>query len=60
MTTGLNEDGRPFYLPSVTKRNDYVELYADIPCIVAISACPGGSSGTKHYPLRADLFDIEK
>ena len=60
MTTGLNEEGRPFYLPSVTKKDDYVELYADIPCIVAISACPGGSSGTKHFPLRADVFDVMK
>jgi uncharacterized protein len=60
MTTGLNEEGRPFYLPSVTKKDDYVELYADIPCIVAISACPGGSSGTKHFPLRVDVFDVMK
>ena len=60
MTTGLNEEGRPFYLPSVTKKDDYVELHADIPCIVAISACPGGSSGTKHFPLRADVFDVMK
>ena len=59
MTTGLNEEGRPFYLDSVTKKDDYVELYADIPCIIAISACPGGSSGTKHYPLRADIFDVK-
>jgi len=58
MTTGLNEEGRPFYLPSASHQGDYVELYADIPCIVAISACPGGSSGTKHYPLQADIFDI--
>lgn len=58
MTTGLNEEGRPFYLNSVTKKDDYVELYADIPCIVAISSCPGGSSGTKHFPLRADVFDV--
>jgi uncharacterized protein YcgI (DUF1989 family) len=58
MTTGLNEEGRPFYLPSVTKKDDYVELYADIPCIIAISACPGGSSGQKHYPLRADVYGI--
>jgi uncharacterized protein YcgI (DUF1989 family) len=58
MTTGLNDEDRPFYLPSVTKKDDYVELYADIPSIIAISACPGGSSGTKHYPIRCDVFDV--
>jgi uncharacterized protein YcgI (DUF1989 family) len=58
MTTGVNDEGRPFYLPSVTKKDDYVELYADISCIIAISACPGGSSGQKHYPLCADIYDL--
>src|SRR5262249_14044496 len=60
MTTGLNEEGRPFYLPSVAKKDDFVELFADIACIVAISACPGGSSGQKHLPLLADIFDVTK
>ena len=58
MTTGFNEEGRPFYLPSVAKQNDFVELFADIACIIAISACPGGSSGEKHLPLRADIFAV--
>jgi uncharacterized protein YcgI (DUF1989 family) len=57
MTTGLNEEGRPFYLASAAKKGDYVELHADITCIVAISACPGGSSGTVHLPLRAEVFE---
>jgi uncharacterized protein YcgI (DUF1989 family) len=58
MTTGLNDEGRPFYLPSVARRDDFVELFADIGCIIAISACPGGSSGQKHLPLRADIFAV--
>jgi hypothetical protein len=33
-------------------------LYADIACIIAISACPGGSSGAQHLPLRADIFAV--
>jgi uncharacterized protein len=60
MTTGLNEEGRPFYLPSAAKKGDFVELFADIACIVAISACPGGSSGPRHLPLRADIFKVEQ
>src|SRR5262249_56327899 len=60
MTTGLNEDGRPFYLPSVAKKDDFVELVADIACIIPLSALPGGSSGQKHLSLRADIFDVVK
>jgi uncharacterized protein YcgI (DUF1989 family) len=58
MTTGISDEGRPFYLPSAAKRGDYVELYAEIACIIAISACPGGSSGEKHWPLSAEIFDL--
>ncbi len=60
MTTGVNEEGRPFYLPSVARKDDFVELFADIACIIAISSCPGGSSGQQHLPLRADIFDVAK
>jgi uncharacterized protein YcgI (DUF1989 family) len=58
MTTGSNEAGRPFYLPSNARKGDYVELYAEIDCLVAISACPGGSSGPTHHPLRVDIFAL--
>jgi uncharacterized protein YcgI (DUF1989 family) len=58
MTTGSNEAGKPFYLPSNAKKGDYVELYAEIDCLAAISACPGGSSGPKHHPLRVDIFAL--
>jgi uncharacterized protein YcgI (DUF1989 family) len=60
MTTGVNDEGRPFYLPSAAKKDDFVELFSDISCIVAISACPGGSSGQKHFPLRTDIFSISR
>jgi uncharacterized protein YcgI (DUF1989 family) len=56
MTTGSNVVGRPFYLTSNAKKGDYVEFYSEIDCLIAISACPGGSSGPKHYPLRVDIF----
>jgi uncharacterized protein YcgI (DUF1989 family) len=56
MTTGLNVEGRPFYLPSDARKGDFVELFADMNCLVAISACPGGSSGSVSRPLQVDLF----
>ena len=59
MTTGLNEQGRPFYLPSDAKKGDYVEFFAEMDCIIAISACPGGSSGAISRPLGIDIFSLE-
>jgi uncharacterized protein len=56
MTTGLNDAGKPFYLPSDAKKGDYVELLAEIHCLVAVSACPGGSSGSQSRPLMIEIF----
>lgn len=56
MTTGLNDEGQPFYLPSTSRKGDHVELYAEIPCLVAVSACPGGSSGARSNPLGIEIF----
>ncbi|MDE0058847.1 MAG: urea carboxylase-associated family protein [Defluviicoccus sp.] len=58
MTTGLNADGRPFYLPSDARKGDYVELIAEIDCLAAVSACPGGSSGPESLPLAIEILDV--
>lgn len=57
MTTGMNAEGRPFYLPSDSKQGDFVELYAEIACIVALSACPGGSAGPRSNSLGVAIYD---
>jgi uncharacterized protein YcgI (DUF1989 family) len=56
MTTGLNDAGKPFYLPCDARKGDYVELLAEIDCLIAVSACPGGSSGSRSRPLLIELF----
>jgi uncharacterized protein len=56
MTTGLNDAGKPFYLPCDARKGDYVELLAVIDCLVAVSACPGGSSGSQSRPLMIEIF----
>jgi uncharacterized protein YcgI (DUF1989 family) len=56
MTTGLNDLGKPFYLPSDAKKGDHVELVAEINCLLAVSACPGGSSGPRSLPLMIEIF----
>ena len=57
MSTGLNEEGKPYYLPSVSQKGDYVEFVAEIDCLVAISACPGGSSGTASHGLEIRVLN---
>ena len=56
MTTGLNASGKPFYLPSDARQGDYVDLLAEMSVLVAISACPGGSSGKQSLPLGVQIF----
>jgi len=56
MTTGLNRSGKPFYLPSNARKGDYVDLLAEMNVLVAISACPGGSSGTQSHGLAVEIF----
>jgi uncharacterized protein len=56
MTTGLNRSGKPFYLPSDARKGDYVDLLAEMNLLVAISACPGGSSGKQSYSLEVEIF----
>ena len=55
MTTGLNDAGKPFY-SSDAKKGDNVELVAEIGCLVAVSACPGGSSGSRSLSLMIEIF----
>jgi uncharacterized protein YcgI (DUF1989 family) len=46
MTTGLDENDRFFYLDPEAKQGDYVDLHAEMDCLVAISASPAtGSTG---------------
>jgi uncharacterized protein YcgI (DUF1989 family) len=58
MLTGLDEQGRLFYRDPVAKRGDYMEFYADMDCLCAISACPGKSSGPNPGGLKVEIYDI--
>jgi uncharacterized protein YcgI (DUF1989 family) len=46
------EDGSLYLAQSDAKRGDYIELYAEIDLLVALSSCPAGAGGTG---LRADI-----
>ena len=56
MTTGLDDEDRFFYLEPDAAKGDYLELYAEMDCIVAISACPGGSSGPEKGPIGIGIY----
>ncbi|HZT52411.1 MAG TPA: urea carboxylase-associated family protein [Stellaceae bacterium] len=56
MTTGLGADGRFFYLDPDAKKGDFVELVAEMDCVVALSACPGNSSGPEKRPLGVQIY----
>jgi uncharacterized protein YcgI (DUF1989 family) len=56
MKTGLDADGRLFYEDPDARAGDYVELRAEIDCLLAISACPGNSSGPVHHRLGVQVY----
>jgi uncharacterized protein YcgI (DUF1989 family) len=56
MTTGIDDDHRLFYLDSQAKKGDYVELYAEIDTMCAISSCPGGCNGPVNHGLTVEVF----
>lgn len=64
MCTGFTQDtGQYFMKSSPVRQGDYVEFFAEIDLIGALSACPGGDCGTEHssdiaqcHPLRIETF----
>lgn len=40
--TGLDEDGKYFMRTCPAKKDDYIEFFAEIDCLCALSTCPGG------------------
>ena len=42
MHVGFDEDGRYYFKPPAGKRGDYIDLRAEMDCLVGLSACPAG------------------
>jgi uncharacterized protein len=57
MKTGIKQDGITFWEPSDASKGDYIDLVPEMNCIVAISACPGQSSGTDAFPVGVEIFE---
>ena len=64
MCTGFTRDtGQYFMKASPVRPGDYIEFFAELPLLGALSACPGGDCGSTHssdtaacHPLRVDIF----
>lgn len=46
------------------RKGDFIEFFAEIPLLGALSACPGGDCGSSHsddstrcYPLLVEVFE---
>jgi uncharacterized protein YcgI (DUF1989 family) len=55
MTTGLDANGKLFFEPSIARPGDHLELLACVPCLVAVSTCPGASSGPVGHSIVLEL-----
>ncbi len=64
MCTGFTLDHHQYFMKaSPVRPGDYIEFFAEIDLLGALSACPGGNCGSSHsddvtpcYPLRVEVF----
>ncbi len=63
MCTGFTQDHRYFMKASPVRPGDFIEFFAEIDLIGALSACPGGDCGASHssdearcFPLKVEIY----
>jgi uncharacterized protein len=64
MCTGYTHDTHQYFMKaSPVRPGDYIEFFAEINLLAALSACPGGDCGASHsddrakcYPLKVEIF----
>lgn len=65
MCTGFTLDTHQYFMKATPARaGDYIEFFAEIDLLGALSACPGGNCGSSHsddatqcYPLLVQVFE---
>jgi uncharacterized protein YcgI (DUF1989 family) len=68
MCTGFTKDTHQYFMKaSPVRPGDYIEFFAEIDLLGALSACPGGDCSAEHssdtaacYPLRVEVFKPEE
>ncbi len=70
--TGLNEDDQYFMKPCPAKKGDYLEFFAEIDLLCAMSCCPGGDLSVDFlgrdgvdplstcHPLEVEIYKLEE
>ncbi len=64
MCTGFTRDTHQYFMKaSPVRPGDFIEFFAEIDLLAALSACPGGDCGTTHssdtaqcYPLKVEIY----
>ena len=64
MCTGFTRDTHQYFMKaSPVRPGDFIEFFAEIDLLGALSACPGGDCGSSHsddrtpcYPLRVEIY----
>lgn len=56
MATSLRADDRFFFEPSDARAGEYVDLRAEIDCLIAISACPGACTAPGSTGLEWEIL----
>ena len=64
MCTGYTRDTHQYFMKaSPVRPGDFIEFFAEIDLLCALSACPGGDCGSSHsddaakcYPLRVEIY----
>ena len=64
MCTGFTRDTHQYFMKaSPVRPGDFIEFFAEIDLLGALSACPGGDCGASHsddaaqcYPLKVEIF----
>jgi uncharacterized protein YcgI (DUF1989 family) len=64
MCTGFTADTHQYFMKaSPVRPGDFLELFAEIDLLAALSACPGGDCATSHsddvatcHPLRVEIY----
>jgi hypothetical protein len=65
MCTGFTKDTHQYFMKaSPVRPGDFIEFFAEIDLLGALSACPGGDCSTTHsndaaacYPLKIEIFE---
>jgi len=57
MNTGLDENDKLFFIDPDARPGDYLEMRAEVNCLIAISTCPGRSSGPEPHTVHFEIYD---